>query len=205
MFHLYFIDFKQESTHSVFHATSNGKTGKLSSFDYVNVALSEPSKVVNDLKLINGHLIMGLHMNTQETFYSIGTDLNSQFAASQTLFKHLNSQDEYIVSIGFVADETSTKLQGALYGAGPVSSLNENKVFGVWLQKQVLFVSNDTKSPTVWGIGNASRAVGPDNVIIATNQESMTGQFYLYDCDYVHCRWKVLTTSEKTQCLNHFF
>ena len=42
--HLYFIDFKAEAAHSVFHATCGG-LGSLPNFAYKNVALEEPGKV----------------------------------------------------------------------------------------------------------------------------------------------------------------
>jgi len=37
----------------------------------------------------------------------------------------------------------------------------------------------------VWGVGDASRAYGPDIVFIDTNQKQLIGNFYLYGEDYV--------------------
>ena len=84
------------------------------------------------------------------------------------LFNNFGDDDKYITSMGWVVDETGDTLMGALYGASNISALTQNAVFGIWLQKQVLFISDDNK--TVWGIGDASRGYGPDNVLIDTNK-----------------------------------
>jgi len=178
IFHLFFIDFKAESQHSVFHAISSGD---IHNFQYVGVALAEPMKVVNDLKLINGFYLMGLHFNGPEVFHTTADNLNSLFQPSELLFTHSEDADQYIVSVGFVVDSKSQRLMGALYGAGPVPALDENKVFGIWLQKRVLFMNNET----VWGLGKASRAFGPNSVLLDTNAPRLSGQFYLYDTDYI--------------------
>jgi hypothetical protein len=120
-------------------------------------------------------------MNTNQVWYTVSKTLISTFPPSSVLFKHHGAQDRYIVSLGFVVDETSQSLLGALYGAGPVPALDENKIFGVWLQKRVLFVGNST----VWGLGDASRSLGPNVVTVATNAKQLVGKFYLYDTDYV--------------------
>lgn len=45
--------------------------------------------------------------------------------------------DQYITSVGFVAK--NNRLYGALYGAGPGVSLDENSIHAQWLQKKVIF------------------------------------------------------------------
>eukprot|EP01088_Endostelium_zonatum_P018451 TRINITY_DN5930_c0_g1_i1.p1 TRINITY_DN5930_c0_g1~~TRINITY_DN5930_c0_g1_i1.p1 ORF type:complete len:418 (-),score=61.29 TRINITY_DN5930_c0_g1_i1:53-1306(-) len=178
LYHLYFIDFKQESQHAVFHAVSSGD---LTNFVYKGISLSEPNKIVNDFKYINGNYLMGCHINGATVFYSVSNDLNSPFPPSRPLFNHFDSSDQYIVSIGFVVDSSNTRLLGALYGAGAESSLDHNRIFGVWLQKRVLFFGQNT----IWGVGNADRSNGPDSVFIATNAGNVQGRFYVYDSDYV--------------------
>jgi len=176
LYHFYFIDFK--NFQNVYHATS---TRDLHNFEYAGVSLGGAYKVVNDFKYLNGLYIMALHMNGPNTYYSISNSPNGLFPQERLLFTHMDKADQYIVSCGFVVDEASQRLMGALYGAGPVPSLDENEIFGVWLQKRVLFENSNT----VWGLGDASRAIGPDVVRIGTNQATLTGQFYLYAEDYV--------------------
>jgi len=177
LLHLYFIDFKAESQHAVFHAVSTD----LHNFQYKEVALSEPMKVVNDLVHLNNYYLMGLHFNGHNVYHSVSTSLNGTFPPSSLLFSHMGAADQYIVSVGFVTDENTNRLMGALYGAGPVPQLDENEIFGVWLQKRVLFINNST----VWGLGLYSRANGPDTVLVYTNARQLEGQFYLYAEDYV--------------------
>jgi hypothetical protein len=191
VYHLFFVDFKAEAQHSVFHARSKGD---FHNFQYAGVALQEPMKVVNDLKLINGYFLMGLHFNGPEVWHSVSKDLDKPFPPSSLLFKHLQTDDQFIVSVGFVVDENSNRLLGAIYGAGAVSSLDHNQLFGIWLQKRVLFMNNQT----VWGVGDASRALGPNNVLLGTNAPRLQGNFYLYDTDYVdfNKRGTLLAVSE---------
>merc|ERR1712228_451781 len=90
---------------------------------------------------------------------------------------------KYIVSMGWIVNNESDILMGALYGAGAVPQLDQNSIFGIWLQKQVLFINNDT----ILGLQEASRGYGPNDVLIEMNpnETKVTGQFYLYDSDYI--------------------
>mmetsp|Transcript_3636 Transcript_3636/g.8583 ORF Transcript_3636/g.8583 Transcript_3636/m.8583 type:complete len:440 (-) Transcript_3636:56-1375(-) len=187
--HMYFIDFKREGQHSVFHATATApassmcNTQTVPQFELRNIALDEPMRVVNDVKLVNGYLLMGLHMNGPEVYYTIAdAGPDGTFPPSSTLFVHLGDADKYIVSLGWVVDATGNRLLGALYGAGAVSALDENKVFAAWLQRRVLFVGTDS---TVWGLGPAARSLGPDVVTLDTNAPELQGRFFVYDSDYV--------------------
>ena len=206
-YHLYFCNFKNESQHAVFHAVApvppGGKEGLDAPlhFTYSGVALDQPSLVPTDVKLINGHWVMGLHMNSQQTYFSVvqpndlrrdasdvgklqdsshsiashqsgnsdarthskthNSNLTSNkfstpappdsFPPAKLLFEHLNADDNYIVSIGFVVDESSSTLRGALYGAGAVPQLDNNRVFAAWLQRRVLFISSN--GTVIWGAG----------------------------------------------------
>eukprot|EP00666_Eupelagonemidae_sp_cell4sb_P003351 gene3351-9828_t len=69
-FHLYFIDFKQLGKQSVFRASSSD----LSTFHYDKVVLPEPGRIVNDVKWVNGYYLMGLHANSQRTWFSASRD-----------------------------------------------------------------------------------------------------------------------------------
>ena len=140
---------------------------------------------------------MGLHMNTNQVWYAVSPELatNAPFPGpAKVLFQHTGVQDQYIVSLGFVVDSSNRRLLGALYGAGSDPGLSENRIFGAWLQKRVLFI-NPT---TVWGIGDGDRALGPDTVMVATNAQTLQGQFYVYDTDYVNAdqRGTLLAVSE---------
>jgi hypothetical protein len=55
--HLFFIDFKTESTHSVYRAVADGRSG-YHNFQFQGVALEEPYRVVNDFKKLNGYYLM---------------------------------------------------------------------------------------------------------------------------------------------------
>ena len=71
--------------------------------------------------------------------YSLSND-GRNFPAEQMLFKNVSAQDLYIVAFGFVTN--GTQLLGALYGAGPVESLDQNQIFARWLQKKVLITDS---------------------------------------------------------------
>jgi len=166
---MYFLDFKQEANHSVFHAVADATKSSLS-FEYQGVALEEPSRVPTDVKLVNGYWLLGTHMNTQETFISVVKEDSMQakqarksgnvtaspsppasWPPSQQLFQHVDDSDKYIVSVGFVVDNDAQTLRGALYGAGAVPQLDNNRVFATWLQRRVLFLSED--KTVLWGAG----------------------------------------------------
>jgi len=171
VFHLYFIDFKNP-TGGVLHATSLN----FINYSYQGVVLNQLNRIVNDVKRINGYYLMGSHFNTDKVWISISQSLSS-FPDSRELFKTMGEYDRYITSLGFVADDS--RLYGALYGASKVPTLDQNSIYAIWLQKQVLFKNSEI----VWGLGNASRAYGPDNMIMITNANQATGKFYLYDTD----------------------
>ena len=196
--HFYFVDMKQLSNHSVFHATAASGSALPTEFTYVGIALPEPGRIVNDIKRVNGYNLLGMHANGPAVYYSASQDLD-RFPSSTPLFSHRDAADRYIVSLGFVVDgdsttQEATRVLGAVYGAGAVPQLDNNRVYASWLQRHVLFVGNDSP-PTVWGIGDAERALGPDSLQIATNQGNLTGRFMVYDTDYVN------TTSRGTLLL----
>ena len=114
-------------------------------FNYTGVALPEPGRIVNDIKEVNGHFLMGMHANGP-TVYSTASKGNADtFPPSTPLFSHFSGDDKYIVSLGFVVDgdggatRNATRVLGALYGAGAIPALDNNRVFAAWLQRHVLF------------------------------------------------------------------
>ena len=114
-------------------------------FNYTGVALPEPGRIVNDIKEVNGHFLMGMHANGP-TVYSTASKGNADtFPPSTPLFSHFSGDDKYIVSLGFVVDgdggatRNATRVLGALYGAGAIHALDNNRVFAAWLQRHVLF------------------------------------------------------------------
>lgn len=182
--HLYFVDFKSRK-HSVYHATAP-MPGRAelppTTFTYLGIALSAPGHIVNDLAFVNGHYLMGLHCNGPEVFYSTSRD-PVVFPPATTLFQHRDDADAHIVSLGFVVDNSATRVLGALYGAGASPMLNHNQIFAAWLQRHVLFVGTDSP-PTVWGIGGSERAVGPNTISMPTSAPSLEGRFMVYETDY---------------------
>jgi hypothetical protein len=66
-------------------------------------------------------------------------------------------------------------LLGVLYGAGPVSALNQNSIYARWLQKRIVFVANDgTRNP-------GTKALGPERQLLAfSSAGSVAGRFEVY-------------------------
>ena len=192
---MYFVDFNNRN-HSVYHAVAPASAVAAAAaapiFSYVGVAMEEPHKIVNDIKRINGHWVLALHANGQQTFVSVTSEGATGAAAAarppskwpptRILFEHSGEADYYIVSCGLVVDEASKVLKGALYGAGAVPQLDNNRIFATWLQRRAIFRSAD--NATAWGLGDAARAQGVDAVQLATNAPSLRGRWYLYDADY---------------------
>jgi hypothetical protein len=74
----------------------------------------------------------------------------------QTLATSAGDADRFIVSVGFVV--SGEKLLGILYGAGATGSLDQNRIFGLWLQNKL--VIDHAKAPIV--------AFGPDRQVISS-------------------------------------
>ena len=64
---------------------------------------------------------------------------------------------------------------GVLFGAGPVSALDQNSIYARWLQKRVVFVADDgTRLP-------GTKALGPDQQLPALpNAGPVNGRFEVY-------------------------
>jgi hypothetical protein len=175
LFHLFFIDFKNFD--GVYHATSTD----LQNFYYKSVACPG-GLVVNDVKKINGYWLMAMHENGPNVFFSVSLNLSSPFSPPVVLFPHFSAQDSFMVSITLVVDRDTTLL-GALYGATDESALMGNHIYAAWLQRRVLFKSIDNAT-TVWGLGAASRGLGPYSSVIDINAPAMLGRFWVYEADF---------------------
>ncbi len=121
---------------------------------YQGVALN-PSYVVNDVKMFTvggtNWYVMGLHFNTASVFYALSTN-GTNYNSEQILFQHpYGTNDQYMVSVGFAWQGNS--LLGAIYGAGPVSALNENQLFARWLQKRLVLTNSSGVVPALGGLG----------------------------------------------------
>lgn len=131
---LYFFDFKDPFKTFLAEA---GDTSDPRRLTYRGIALPS-SGVPNDVKILRADgrdwYLMGLHRNGDSLFYSLSGD-PAQFPPQQTLFRHQSTEDRYMVAIGWVCQ--ANRVLGALYGAGPVSSLDRNSLFARWLQKRI--------------------------------------------------------------------
>lgn len=178
--HFLFTDFKQLSRHSVFHATGTNGLGGV--FKYNGVAVSQPGLVVNDIKRVNGHYILGLHHNGPDTYMATASS-PGVFSAPKLFFSHAGATDKYITSVGFVIDSSGTTLLGALYGAGAVPTLDHNRIFAQWIQKRVVFMSDGGE--VLW---SSASALGPNVQVLrpVPQQDGLyKGRFHVYDADHV--------------------
>ncbi len=135
--HLYFNNYKDFGR--VYRAT--GTDGKTYQFEGTTL---ECPYAVNDVKKFGAadgpRWLMGLHMNREGLWYALSRD-GMKFDEAQPLLTHAGPQDKFIVALGWVVRDN--RLLGVLYGAGAVPELNRNRIFARWLQKRVVFTSND--------------------------------------------------------------
>ena len=172
---LYFKDWNH------FDTTYRATADTLPNFQFQGVAL-EPSDFVNDVKKIsvNGQTwyLMGLVETDpkQSVFYSLSTD-GISFQPERTLFKNVSAQDFYIVALGFVMK--GDQLLGALYGASSVPTVDQNQIFGRWLQKRVLVTDSSGANQAVQG------AYGPDRQWLQAAAGTFQGTIAVYAEDGV--------------------
>jgi hypothetical protein len=143
---------------------------------------------VNDVRKfeVNGQTwyVMALHMNTDALWYSLSHD-GKNFGQEHVLTAHKDESDLYIVAVGFVTDKNT--IYGVLYGAGAVSSLDKNRIFAKWLQKKVVFLTEDGLKL------EANAAYGPDRVLLSLPEgRTVSGRFHIYAEDGT----TLLSTSE---------
>lgn len=169
-FHLYFGDFFNFGEIRRATSTDGGKT-----FNFDGVSL-KADLMVNDVKKFEANgkswYLMGCHHNAQKLFYALSND-GMAFNQEQLLGANLGDHDKYMVALGWVARDN--KLLGFLYGAGETRSLNNNRIYGRWLQKKVVFVAEDgTRYEGTSGLG-------PDRQVISVPKDrGLKGHFEVY-------------------------
>ena len=175
-YRLYFGDFKNPG--GVFRATSTD--GKHYAFD---AKVLDGPGFVNDVKKFQvkgaSYYLMGLHENGTRLWQTVSSNAVA-FHGARLLLTNLGAEDAYIVALGWVVvrgqqESRGRRLLGVLYGAGPVSALNQNSIYARWLQKRVVFVANDgTRYP-------GTRALGPDRQLLAcSSARPVAGRFEVY-------------------------
>src|ERR1035438_202041 len=172
---LYFGDFKNPG--GVFRATSTD--GRDYAFD---AKVSSGHGYVNDVKKFRvrgtSYYLMGLHENGTRLWQTVSSN-GTTFPAARLLLTNFGVDDAYIVALGWVVrgqqESPGRKLLGVLYGAGPVSALNQNSIYVRWLQKMVVFVAGDgTRYP-------GTSALGPDRQFLALPSAGpVSGRFEVY-------------------------
>lgn len=169
VYRLYFADFMDSPGNGglgfkVYRATSgNGKH-----YTYDGVALNQDHRLANDVKKFRRDgvdwYLMGLHFNGANLWYSLSTN-GASFPTSSTLLGYLNAADRYIVALGWVVrgeeGQPGRRLTGVLYGAGPDTYLDKNKIFARWLQKKVVFVAADGARYT------GTNSLGPNRQLLS--------------------------------------
>jgi len=174
---LYFSDWKNDPQ-TMHRATAE----TLPNFQLRGTAL-KTDHGVQDVKkfVVNGQswYLMGLVGSDpkQSIFFSLSND-GITFNSQQVLFRNLSVQDQYIVAVGLVTK--GTQLLGVLYGAGPVESLDQNRIFARWLQKKVLITDSSNVQYSPQG------GYGPDRQWFQAPQSgSITGTLTVYAEDGV--------------------
>ena len=109
------------------------------------------------------YYLMGLHENRRRLWQTISTN-GLAFPPARELLAHLDAADAYIVALGWVTrgaqESPGRRLLGVLYGAGPVSALDQNRIYARWLQKRVDFVARDGTRIS------GTRALGPGQQLL---------------------------------------
>jgi hypothetical protein len=175
VYRLYFGDFRNPG--GTFRATSTD--GKRCTFEAK--VLNGPG-FVNDVKKFRvgaaTYYLMGLHENGARLWQTVSTN-GLAFPPARTLLTNLDTADAFIVALGWVVrgsqESPGRKLLGVLYGAGPVSALDQNSIYARWLQRRVVLVADDgTRHP-------GTKALGPDRQLLALpNARPVTGRFEVY-------------------------
>lgn len=166
---LYFGDFTKH-THIHRASSSDGKH-----FRYDAPCLAS-NHMVNDVKkfTIAGKTwyMMGLHANGDHLWYTLSED-GLHFGRERELARAAGHADKYIVAIGWVVRDQH--LLGFLYGAGPVPSLDRNRVFARWLQKKLVFTDSEGREYA------GTDGLGPDRQLISLGgRQQIEGRLAIY-------------------------
>jgi hypothetical protein len=162
-YHLYFANFRDFG--HVYRASSPDAQH----FSFDGPSLDFPA-MPNDVKRIAGVTLLALHQNGPTLFYALSRD-GLHFSPPHVLGQHTSAADQYTVAVGLVT--RGNAVLGYLYGAGATPSLNHNRIFARWLQRRVVFVTNDGRrlEPT--------HAYGPDRALLDLPSPT-TGHLELY-------------------------
>lgn len=152
--HLYFANFKDFG--HIYHATSTN--GRRFEFDGLAVDFAGMPNDAKRLPTPDGPVtLLAIHRNGPTLFYAMSRD-GRHFDRVQVLAEHGSDADRFIVAVGWVTRGES--VLGFLYGAGNAPSLDRNRIFARWLQRNVVFITEDGRRLTT------TTALGPDRALL---------------------------------------
>jgi len=171
---LYFVDWNNPG--NAYRATAS----VLPNFQFQAAAIATQHGI-NDLKKIpvNGATwyLMGLAYNAQSVWFSLSND-GTSFPPDKPLFNNVSALDLNIVAVGFVMK--GNQLLGVVYGGTAVPKLDQNEIFGRWLQKKVVVTDSSGGQYTLQG------GYGPDRQWFQVPASgSFQGMITVYDEDGV--------------------
>ena len=148
-----------------------GKTFRASSDDGRRFVLGgkaiDGNFAINDVKKFRvgdeSWYLAGLHMNTDRLFYSLARGDGTSFPPPRTLLEHADDADRYMVAVGLVVageqEQPGRRVLGVLYGAGAAPTLDQNRIFAVWLQKRIIVEAEGERV-------EFDRSLGPDRQVL---------------------------------------
>ncbi|MGC8666914.1 MAG: hypothetical protein ACP5VE_02195 [Chthonomonadales bacterium] len=156
-----------------------GRLYRATSRDFRRFSLDGPvlatDHAVNDVKKFrigsDVWYLMALHRNTDRIWYTLSRN-GREFAPERVLTANRGEADRYIVAVGWVTRQN--RIFGVLYGAGPVPSLDANRIFARWLQRRVVFEAGSR-------VFEADAGIGPGRVRLRLGGEKAAeGRFAVY-------------------------
>jgi hypothetical protein len=166
-YQLFFADFHNFG--HIYRASSTNAHDFTLDADVLDAAL-----MPNDAKQLSNLTLLAFHQNGPSLFYSLSAD-PLHFPPPKLLATHLSDADRYIVAVGLVVDQHQSLL-GFLYGAGAVPSLDHNRIFARWLQRKVIFLTNDGRQLS------PSYSFGPGRALLDLPSPTI-GRLQLYSED----------------------
>jgi hypothetical protein len=182
LYRLYFADFT-DSTTGVGFRTYRASSSDGKSYSYDGIALNQDHRLANDVKKFRiagvDWYLLGLHFNGANLWYSLSND-GLNFPLSKTLLGYAGAEDRYIVAMGWVVDgeenQPGRRLTGVLYGAGPDTYLDKNKIYARWLQKKLVFAGDNGIRYT------GLQSLGPNRQLLGLTAD-MSGRLEVYSED----------------------
>lgn len=163
--------------------TDPGHVRRASSDDAMHFRYDGPClasrHMVNDVKkfVVDDRpcYLMGLHGNSDRLWYALSND-GMRFEPERELAVHSGEADRFMVAVGWIVQ--GQRLLGFLYGAGPVASLDRNRIFARWLQKRLVFRDQQGRRY------EAAKALGPDRQVLSLEgQNRLEGHLEVYGED----------------------